>query len=145
MDAKKGIDLLIDVSKSLLAEFDNLRFLIVGPPDAFQAAYAQRLLDRAAEELPPNRFLFTGARNDVAQLMTAADVLALPSIGEGMSHVINEAGAAGLPVISFDDGAAHEQLGAGTAGILVPSRDGTAFQKGLPVSGGRHSLTQPPW
>ena len=44
----------------------------------------------------------------------------LPAVGEGMSHVINEAGAAGLAVIAVDDGAAREQLEDGAAGRLVP-------------------------
>ncbi len=47
----------------------------------------------------------------------------LPSRGEGMSHAINEAGAAALPVVAFDDGAAAQQLDGGAAGILVPPGD----------------------
>ena len=40
-----------------------------------------------------------------------------------MSHAINEAGAAALPVVAFDDGAAAQQLEGGAAGILVPPGD----------------------
>jgi len=49
-------------------------------------------------------------------------MLVLAGTGEGMSHVINEAGAAGLAVVAVDDGAAREQLADGAAGVLVPPR-----------------------
>lgn len=123
LDAKKGIDDLIDAAAAVLPEHPSARFLVVGPPDAFQPAHARRLLDRAAAELPKNRFIFAGARKDVASILCAADICVLPSRGEGMSHVINEAGAAGLPVVAYDDGAAGEQLEGGQAGILVAPGD----------------------
>jgi hypothetical protein len=44
----------------------------------------------------------------------------LPATGEGMSHAINEAGAAELPAVAVDDGAASEQLDGGAAGLLGP-------------------------
>jgi radical SAM protein with 4Fe4S-binding SPASM domain len=123
MDAKKGITHLIDAAAQLLLDHPSLRFLVVGPPDAFQQAHAEHLLHRARTELPPNRFIFAGAREDVAQLLTASDIFVLPSRGEGMSHAINEAGAAALPVVTFEDGAAAQQLDNGAAGILVPPGD----------------------
>lgn len=123
LDAKKGIDHLMAAAKVILPEFPQARLLIAGPPDAFQTEYANDLIRRASQEFPNNRFVFCGARNDVPRLMAASDIFVLPSQGEGMSHVINEAGAAGLPVIAFDDGAAREQLDAGSAGMLVRPAD----------------------
>lgn len=123
LDAKKGLDSLIDAAGVLLPEFPDARIIVAGPPDAYQADYAIRVIRRAASELPKDRFIFAGGRSDVAQLMCAADLLVLPSQGEGMSHVINEAGAAGLPVVALADGAASEQLENGAAGILVRPGD----------------------
>ena len=123
MDAKKGITHLIDAAGMLLPDRPNLRFLVVGPADAFQPAHAEQLLLRARTELAPNRFTFAGARDDVSQILTAADIFVLPSRGEGMSHAISEAGAAALPVVAFDDGAASQQLDEGAAGLLVPPGD----------------------
>lgn len=123
LDAKKGIDHLIVAAKQILPEFPRVKFLVVGPLDAFQAEYGRDLIRRASQELPSGRFIFSGARNDVPQIMTAADLFVLPSRGEGMSHVLNEAGAAGLPVIAFDDGAAREQLEGGASGMLVRPGD----------------------
>ena len=62
------------------------------------------------------RITFAGARGDVPEILIASDILVLPAVGEGMSHVINEAGAAGLAVIAADAGAAREQLEDGAGG-----------------------------
>jgi radical SAM protein with 4Fe4S-binding SPASM domain len=131
LDAKKGITHLIDAAGQLLPDHPNLRFLVIGPPDAFQPAHAEHLLQRARTELPANRFIFAGAREDVAHILTAADIFVLPSRGEGMSHAISEAGAAALPVVTFDDGAAAQQLDGGAAGILVPPGDSSRFVAAL--------------
>lgn len=131
LDAKKGVHHLIDAATKLSPEFSNLVFLIVGPPDAYKKEYAQTILDRAKREAPDGHLLFTGGRDDVPQLMRASDVFVLPSIGEGMSHVINEAGVTGLPVIAFDNGAAREQLSGGAAGVLVAAGDTSGFVEAL--------------
>ena len=127
LDAKKGIADLIDAASAVLTEYPAARFLVVGPPDEYQAQHAAAMMNQAAQELPAGRFIFTGARSDVPSILCAADICVLPSRGEGMSHVINEAGAAALPVIAYDDGAAGEQLEGGQSGILVPPGD----RKGL--------------
>lgn len=131
LDAKKGIDDLIEVAQALLPRLPKLRFLIVGPADAFQRDYAKQLIERAYALFTPQRFTFAGARNDIPVILKAADMVLLPSKGEGMSHVINEAGAAGTPVIAYEDGAAREQLCDGEAGLLVPPGDTTALNMAI--------------
>lgn len=54
---------------------------------------------------------FLGQRNDVADIMQAADLLVLPSLHEGLPFVAVEAQAAGLPCILTDTASAE-------AGIL---------------------------
>ena len=65
---------------------------------------------------------FTGAIADVARYLKAADLLVLPSRAEGMSNVILEAMACGLPVVATDVPGNREMLGGeDRAGLLVPA------------------------
>ncbi|MBN1982136.1 MAG: glycosyltransferase [Chitinivibrionales bacterium] len=131
LDAKKGIDHLIKAARVVLPDNPAIRFLIVGPPDAFQTEYANRLIATAHQEFTPKRFIFAGGRQDVADIIVAADIVVLPAVGEGMSHVINEAGAAGRAVIAFNDGAAAQQLDGGNAGILISPGDTCRFTQAI--------------
>jgi len=76
--------------------------------------------------------------------LAASDILVLPSRGEGMSHVISEAGAAGLAVVAFEDGAAAEQLEGGLGGLLIqadqPERLAPAIRELIEDAGLRKSL-----
>jgi len=94
-------------------------FLIVGGPDSHHPEYARTLAELARDLVEAKRVVITGPRSDIAGLLCASDILVQPAVGEGMSHVIHEAGAAGLAVVASDDGAAREQLDGGKCGILI--------------------------
>jgi glycosyltransferase involved in cell wall biosynthesis len=65
------------------------------------------------------RIHVTGFRRDVARVLSAADVLAFPSLApEGFGRPIIEAMALGLPVVATDVGPSAELLGP-DAGLLV--------------------------
>lgn len=131
LDAKKSLDVLIAAAERLLPRWPRLRFLVVGGPDALQPEVAGRWLAEAQARLDPRRFVFAGPRSDVPRLLVAADLLVLPAHGEGMSHVVSEAGAAGRAVVAADSGAAREQLEDGAAGLLVPWGDVDALASAL--------------
>jgi len=66
-----------------------------------------------------------GYRSDIADVFGAADVFALPSVGEAYGIAVVEALQAGLPVITTDAGAMREIVG--EAGIVVGASDEAAF------------------
>lgn len=72
---------------------------------------------------------FLGARTDVPHLLARADVVALPSLHEGMSNAVMEAMAAGRPVVASDVGGTAELLR--DRGVLVPPADPGALAAGL--------------
>lgn len=119
LDPKKGLQHFIAAAAQILPERPEARFLIAGPPDAFQPEWAERMKAAAAPLAASRRFAFLGAVEEPERLLTACDILVLPSQGEGMSHVVSEAGAAGLAVVAFDDGAAADQLERGAGGRLI--------------------------
>ena len=61
-----------------------------------------------------------GQRNDVPDLMAAADLFVLPSLVEGLPLVVLEAMAAGLPVVGTRAPGTSEVIIDGVTGRLVP-------------------------
>jgi len=75
---------------------------------------------------------FAGATADVASYLKAADLLVLPSLAEGMSNVILEAMACGLPIVATDLIGNREVMGGdGQAGRLVPPGDPAALAEAV--------------
>jgi glycosyltransferase involved in cell wall biosynthesis len=66
----------------------------------------------------------------LAELYAAADAFALPTRGEAVPHVVAEAMAAGLPVVSTEVGAIPDLVDA-DSGLLVAPGDVAALRDGL--------------
>jgi len=66
---------------------------------------------------------FLGVRQDVAELMSAADGYVMSSAWEGMPIVLLEAAAAGLPIVATRVGGNAEVVRENESGFLVPARD----------------------
>ena len=77
------------------------------------------------------RIRFLGYRQDVPDILAAADIFALPSHREGMPRSIIEAMMAGLPVVATDIRGAREEVVEGETGFLVPVRDPAALGAAL--------------
>lgn len=93
---------------------------------AGRAGAASEAIDASIERLEARSWVHVlGHRTDIAQLMSGADVFALPSLYEGLGSVLIEAMAAGLPIVGSDAPAIREVLGGGEFG-LVHTRGDTA-------------------
>jgi glycosyltransferase involved in cell wall biosynthesis len=77
------------------------------------------------------RFRFLGFRQDIGDLMTAADIFAFPSRFEGLGGAVIEAKAMGLPVVCTDLPALREVTREGVDGLIVPLDDEAAFADAL--------------
>lgn len=91
--------------------------------------------ERARECFGP-RLRMLGYREDVADLLKAADVFALPSHFEGLPMSVIEAMLTGLPVVATDVRGPREQVLDGKTGFLVPPG------LSLPLARALRALTQ---
>jgi glycosyltransferase involved in cell wall biosynthesis len=108
-------DVLTLVRAVALLPPGGVRALVVGdgPERSELSAEIGRLgLDGAVD--------LAGERDDVAELLAAADVFVLPSRSEGLPMSVLEAMAAGLPVVASAVGGVPELVEDGETGILVP-------------------------
>ena len=73
------------------------------------------------------RCRFTGARDDVADLLAALELVVLPSWSEGLSFALLEAMALGRPVVATHVGGNPEVIDHDRTGLLVAPGDATAL------------------
>src|SRR5207248_6860235 len=90
---------------------------------AFMPEYAHELKALAAGLGLHEALCWMGDRADVPRLLSGMDIFVWLSRGEGMPHVIAEAGAAGLPVIATPEPGVLEQVSHGVSGLIVPHED----------------------
>jgi glycosyltransferase involved in cell wall biosynthesis len=124
---------LVDLMPELAREFPNLRLVLVG-----DGPMRQHLEQRALELGVTQRVILAGEQPDVARLLPAFDVFALPSTTEGLSLALLEAAASGLPIVATAVGGNPEIVEQGRTGLLVPSGDAGALADAL-----RGLLAQP--
>jgi glycosyltransferase involved in cell wall biosynthesis len=126
--AWKGVDTVIRALAELRdAGRSAARLVVVGDgPDRAR-------LEALAAGLPPDVVRFTGEipRDEVGRWMLAADALALCSGYEGLSHVLLEALATGLPVVASDVGGNRALVRHKYDGLLVPYGDVGATARAL--------------
>lgn len=105
--ASKGHGIFLQAASLLLRERDDVRFVIVGDgPDRSRLELLSRELQLA------EKLIWTGARQDMAAVYNALDVLCSASIrGEGFSNVIGEAMACGVPCVVTDVGDSAKIVG----------------------------------
>jgi glycosyltransferase involved in cell wall biosynthesis len=123
LDPKKRVEDFIGAAAIVHQSRPGARFLIIGGADAFHPEYAVGLRAQAHALGLGEALKFLGDREDVAELLCALDIFVWLSNGEGMPHVIAEAGAMGLPVIATADNGSLEQIVDGESGLFVPHRD----------------------
>lgn len=119
LDREKGVDLLIGALEDVPGEL-----VVIGG-----GADEQRL-----HELAPGRVRFLGrlSREELVPWYAAADVFVLPSRSDQWGMVLNEAAAAGLPLVATEaPGAAHDLIEDGVNGFRVPVEDERALAAAL--------------
>jgi glycosyltransferase involved in cell wall biosynthesis len=115
----KGIDFYLRAARILADQGRDVRFLMIGAVSV-ETNYKSEMEILARELNLDGRVIFTGQRQDVAAILREVDIVVHPSLTEGLSNVILEAMATGLPVVATRTGGNPELVQDGKTGILVP-------------------------
>ncbi|HWA64780.1 MAG TPA: glycosyltransferase family 4 protein [Mycobacteriales bacterium] len=122
LQAQKRLDVLVTASSRWAGRSDAPLVVVAGDgPD--EARLRAQITATAAP------VVLLGARSDVADLLTVADVVALPSSWEARSLVAQEALRAGVPLVTTAVGGLPELVG--DAALFVPVGDAAALGDAL--------------
>jgi glycosyltransferase involved in cell wall biosynthesis len=121
---QKDPSTFVHAAAAIAAELREAQFVWVGH-GPLRESMEQLVGDSALGD----RFLFTGARRDVAEILPAFDVFLLTSLWEGMPLVIPQAMACGVPVVASTADGNLELVRDGDNGLLAPPREPRVFAR----------------
>ena len=123
---KKGHKYLLDAAEIVLAERENVYFLLLGDGE-LREELGSSINTRGLE----GRVLLLGSRSDAVEIVAMLDIFVLSSIREGLSIALLEAMALGRAVVVTGVGGSIDLIRDGISGFLVPPRDGPALAEAL--------------
>ena len=118
-DRRKGFDTVFEAWQAVCRDSDwNAQLLVAGSGAELPAWRA-----RASRDGTAGRITFLGYRRDVADLMSAADLLVHPARYEAYGLAVHEALCCGVPVIVSSSAGIAERMPAALAGLLLHDVD----------------------
>jgi glycosyltransferase involved in cell wall biosynthesis len=117
LEAEKGQKYLVEACGRLK---ERIKFHLLFVGEIVNAEYAKACKSMAIESGIQECVTLTGYREDVDNILQAADVFVLPSTGEAFSRAIIEAMAMGKPVVATNVGGTKEAIEEGISGFIIP-------------------------
>ncbi len=119
----KGHKYFLEMIAGIKGQYPNILGLIVGEDKSPNKAY-QKNMDSYVRKLGiKDHVRFLGFRKDIPKILAITDIIAQPSLEEGLPLTVLEAMAAGKPVITTPVGGVPEVIKDNDTGLLVPVRD----------------------
>jgi galacturonosyltransferase len=114
---EKGIEEYLEAAKVIKKKHDNVEFQLLGYYD--EDYYKKQVEDLVSEGIVE----YLGISGDTRTEMAMADCIVLPSYHEGMSNVLLEGAAFGLPLITTNISGCREAVEDGVTGFLCEKQD----------------------
>ncbi|CAN5480429.1 glycosyltransferase [soil metagenome] len=118
----KGNEYLVEAVQPVVERVPAARVYLVGEGEL------QGDLEARARALGlGDKLTFSGFRRDVAQVLSAFDLVVFPSLWEGTPLTVLEALAMGKPIVATDADGLQDVLTSGRDALMVPKRDAGAL------------------
>ncbi len=127
----KGHQELLRALALVKLKHPNVQMAIVGSDYPSDSGTTAMLRAQASNLGIEDNVIFTGQRADIAALLAACDVFALPSFEEPFGLVFAEAMAMKRPVVALNNGGTPEVVEHGKSGLLSPPGDIDALAANL--------------
>jgi glycosyltransferase involved in cell wall biosynthesis len=124
---QKGLDVLLDALPQIVAREPDVRLLIAGRTGN-QTPRLREMLDRGGLD---GVVQLLGVRDDVPDLLCAADAFAFPSRFEGLGSVLLEAMALEAPIVASELPPVVETVRPNVDALVVPSGSPDALASAL--------------
>jgi len=125
LESQKRQHILIEALARLKEKLPRVRLGVAGT-----GSLEQELRQKAASLGVGGQVRFLSSRNDIPELLAAADMVAVASVWEGTSLSLMESMAAARPIAATDIPGNREVLGPGEA-LLVPADDAPAMAQAI--------------
>jgi glycosyltransferase involved in cell wall biosynthesis len=125
-EPQKGFDVLLRALPTIQARFPDVRAVVAGRDGRATASLTQLTRTLGLSDM----VTFVGMRDDVPDLLSAADVLAFPSLWEGAAGTLQEAMALECPIVTSRLPSILETVDETTA-ELVSAGDAAALASGV--------------
>jgi len=114
---QKGFEFLIKCIQDVLKAHGEIKVILVG--DGLLRKDLENLCRQLKVE---DKTIFAGFRSDIKEILSALDIVVIPSLLEGFPMLTLEAMAMAKPIVATRIDGITEQITDGVEGILVPPR-----------------------
>ncbi|NOR54184.1 MAG: glycosyltransferase, partial [Candidatus Aminicenantes bacterium] len=115
---QKGFEYLIRAIPQVIEAFPEAKFLIVG-----EGPLRRRLEELSKKLKIEDNIIFTGFRSDIKDILATIELLAMPSLLEGLPIVLLEGMAMAKPIVATRIDGMTEVLENSETGLLVPTKN----------------------
>ena len=134
---QKGVATFAEVADRLsgVARFHVAGYSEIGSPDAVPI----EMIESWAQE---GRIVWLGARDDMPEVISAANIVVLPSYGEGVPKALIEAAACGRAIVTSDVPGCRDICQDGVNGLLTTPGDADELERAIRRLAGDAPLRQ---
>jgi glycosyltransferase involved in cell wall biosynthesis len=116
LSERKGVVDFVDSALNVLKRFPKAIFVLAGP----EGGKGREVISKINNSGMRDSFRILGNRSDVPNILSASDMLVLPSLADPLPLAVLEAMAVGIPVVATRSGGCEEMIQDGVTGSLVP-------------------------